>query len=247
MEVHHHPEVEKKRLKDYLLEGLMIFLAVTLGFFAEGLHEKINNKEKEREYIGSLINNLQQDTLNLKSAIADNQKKLRGLDSLLSLSLKNLADPVNKKILYRFSLGSISFYRNFTSNDATMLQLKNSGGLQYIKHRHIADSIAEYDLDMRTIYASETPYAKAINDATDALSELTIFKLSMDTAYFKNGQYLNKDLPLMTGDPHKIEMFFNKVYLEHGWTKNYINNLQENLPYTIRLLALLKNEYGFDK
>ena len=34
MEVHHHPDVEKKGLKEYILEGLMIFLAVTMGFFA---------------------------------------------------------------------------------------------------------------------------------------------------------------------------------------------------------------------
>lgn len=35
MEVHHHPHVEKKGFKEYLLEGLMIFVAVTMGFFAE--------------------------------------------------------------------------------------------------------------------------------------------------------------------------------------------------------------------
>jgi hypothetical protein len=34
MEVHHHPHVEKKNFKEYLLEGLMIFIAVTMGFFA---------------------------------------------------------------------------------------------------------------------------------------------------------------------------------------------------------------------
>jgi hypothetical protein len=32
MEVHHHPKVEKKNFKEYLLEGLMIFIAVTMGF-----------------------------------------------------------------------------------------------------------------------------------------------------------------------------------------------------------------------
>jgi hypothetical protein len=34
MEVHHHPHVETKSFKEYLLEGLMIFVAVTLGFFS---------------------------------------------------------------------------------------------------------------------------------------------------------------------------------------------------------------------
>jgi len=40
MEVHHHPDVEKKGFKEYLLEGLMIFLAVTMGFFAESYRER---------------------------------------------------------------------------------------------------------------------------------------------------------------------------------------------------------------
>jgi hypothetical protein len=39
MEVHHHPHLEKKNFKEYLLEGLMIFVAVTMGFFAEGIRE----------------------------------------------------------------------------------------------------------------------------------------------------------------------------------------------------------------
>jgi hypothetical protein len=41
MEVHHHPHVEKKNFKDYFLEFVMIFLAVTLGFIAENIREDI--------------------------------------------------------------------------------------------------------------------------------------------------------------------------------------------------------------
>lgn len=127
-----------------------------------------------------------------------------------------------------------------------MMQLKNSGGLQYIKRNHVADSIAKYDLVIRSIYAAENPYAKAINDAMDAMSELLVFKIRKDTTYFKNGVYTNKNLPLLTSDPQKIEIFFNKIYLEPGWTQNYVNNLQEKLPFTIRLIELLKKEYGTD-
>jgi hypothetical protein len=32
MEVHHYPSVEKKNFKEFLLEFLMIFLAVTMDF-----------------------------------------------------------------------------------------------------------------------------------------------------------------------------------------------------------------------
>ena len=51
MEVHHHPHVEKKSFKEYFLEFVMIFLAVTMGFFAESLREHINDNQKREQYI----------------------------------------------------------------------------------------------------------------------------------------------------------------------------------------------------
>ena len=43
MEVHHHPGPHhgKKQWREYFLEFMMIFLAVTLGFLAENLREHI--------------------------------------------------------------------------------------------------------------------------------------------------------------------------------------------------------------
>ncbi len=48
MEVHHHPHVEKKSFKEYFLEFLLIFLAVTLGFFAESLKEHVSNWREDK-------------------------------------------------------------------------------------------------------------------------------------------------------------------------------------------------------
>ena len=67
MEVHHHPDLhhKHKRLKEYLLEGFMIFIAVTLGFFAEGVREDITANKKENEYVRSFVNDLAKDFLAL--------------------------------------------------------------------------------------------------------------------------------------------------------------------------------------
>src|SRR6478609_4887703 len=102
MEVH-HPNLEKKGLKDYLTEGLMIFIAVTLGFFSERIRENIDNNEKEHQYIVSLINNLEQDSIAFTSTIHNNQRKLAGLDSLLSLTHQNITDRNTKQLLYTLS------------------------------------------------------------------------------------------------------------------------------------------------
>ena len=43
MEVHHHPHVEKKNFKEYFLEFLMIFLAVTMAFIGENMREQLSD------------------------------------------------------------------------------------------------------------------------------------------------------------------------------------------------------------
>jgi hypothetical protein len=232
MEVHHHPEVEKKTFKEYLLEGLMIFLAVTMGFFAESLRENITNKEKETQYIASLVRDLEKDKADLADHIRDNQAKVTALDSLLMLAGKDMNDASNRKLLYRY-VWDVSFYSNFGSNDATMTQLKSAGGLQLIRRDHMADSIANYDQEMRGIYAAETPNLKYSDDATEAMTDIVVFSQPKGTTGY----------PLVTTDPKKLEVFFNKVALERGWTVNYIRNLKEVVPYNAQLIALLKKEY----
>jgi hypothetical protein len=244
MEVHHHPKVEKKNFKEYLLEGLMIFVAVMLGFFAEGLRENMSDAAKETEYINSLINNLKEDTASLHATILDNQRKIKGLDSLILLSFKNTSEQVNRQNLYRYSSKYVSFYSVFISDDATMMQLKNSGGLRYIRRDHIADSIAQYDLQVRNVYAAEVPYLKANSNAVDMVQELMISTWFEDTAYYKNNSFTGKQLPLVDDDPKKLRIFFNKISYEKGWTQNYIQNLSYTLPKTVRLLELLKKEYN---
>jgi len=92
MEVHHHPDLhhKRKRFKEYFLEFLMIFLAVTLGFFAESLRENISDGNKEHEYMQSLLNDMRTDSLKMEYTIRDNQRKSAGLDSLMILSLQTL-------------------------------------------------------------------------------------------------------------------------------------------------------------
>ncbi|HEY2583995.1 MAG TPA: hypothetical protein VGI43_19455, partial [Mucilaginibacter sp.] len=86
MEVHHHPEVEKKGLKEYILEGLMIFLAVTMGFFAETIREHISDKAKGLEYIKSFAQDLRRDTANFSRLIAYDHAKASALNNLATCS-----------------------------------------------------------------------------------------------------------------------------------------------------------------
>ncbi len=63
METHHHGHVHHdKKWKDYLFEFLMLFLAVTAGFFVENLREHYVEKERALGLVSSLETDLRKDT-----------------------------------------------------------------------------------------------------------------------------------------------------------------------------------------
>ena len=62
MEVHHpHHPTHKKKWSEYLLEFFMLFLAVTLGFFAENLREHMTEKNKTKELLEVVAKDFEKD------------------------------------------------------------------------------------------------------------------------------------------------------------------------------------------
>ncbi|HTD97894.1 MAG TPA: hypothetical protein VK668_01340 [Mucilaginibacter sp.] len=145
MEVHHHPDLhhEKKAWKEYILEGLMIFLAVTMGFFAETIREGISDRAKGQEYIRSFVEDLRADTTSFSDVIAFDKKKLEALSNLSSCYDAIEKDSKSDGCLVPIIKNSVSNrFGNFT--DGTMLQLKNAGGFRLL-NKSDKDSIVAYD------------------------------------------------------------------------------------------------------
>src|SRR5215471_10604418 len=142
MEVHHHPHVEKKNLKEYLLEGLMIFIAVTMGFFAENIREHFADVRIEKEYLSTykqqlLINKEQ--LLDLKDLIVGYRPVV---DSLADLFFQKSE---NKDLIKTARLVSKSKVLIMTAIDMDAYQqLVNSGGFKYIHNIALKDTMARY-------------------------------------------------------------------------------------------------------
>src|SRR5882724_5050747 len=84
MEVHHHPDLHHtpKPWKDYLLEYLMIFLAVMTGFFAGSYREHLADRGKEDEYMESLVRDLAADTVSLKAGFPVKEARIVAIDTV---------------------------------------------------------------------------------------------------------------------------------------------------------------------
>src|SRR5262249_54726419 len=87
MEVHKHPHhvAHKKKWGEYVLEFLMLFLAVFLGFIAENIREHYVEHQREKEYISSLVRDLEKDTAQLHQCIKANLVKKDNYASLWTM------------------------------------------------------------------------------------------------------------------------------------------------------------------
>ena len=139
MEVHHHPDLhhKKKRWKEYLLEFLMIFLAVTLGFFAESLREHITEKHRASIYARSLIDDLKSDTTTLNQLIYFTVAKNADIDSL-GYFIHAVRSRNNDSLLYLNILNLVSTFQ-FDNINGTYEQIKNSGTLRFFDQSLVND------------------------------------------------------------------------------------------------------------
>ena len=142
MEVHAHTHTARKKWTHYLWEFLMLFLAVFCGFLAENQREHIIEHKREKQYIISLIKDVELDIVSLQQSSGIRKNYINYYDSLVFL-LKYYNDS---------SLNDIYFYARhagrtteFKYHDRTIEQLKSSGSLRLIRNKEAADSITIYD------------------------------------------------------------------------------------------------------
>src|SRR5882724_2521484 len=214
MEVHHHPDLhhKPKKWKEYFLEFLMIFLAVTLGFIAENIREHITDSVKEKQYIAGFIRNLKDDTANLRHVIEFDKQQVKGVDSMLKLSHVSMTIDSNRKSFYYIAFRYFYNSSSFKSNDATLQQLKSTGDYRLIEKDHVADSLTKYDADIHNIYSQGAYYEAYFKEILSRLDELTDMTILGDTSFVKNGKMMNKPFPQLRDNNGKLPTLFNKIF-----------------------------------
>lgn len=153
MEVHHpHHIHHSKKWKGYLFEFLLLFLAITLGFYVENEREHFIERQREKQFIRSLVNDLIADTTKLNNIINARLDRERRLDSLSTLLNSDAPETYTDDLYFYAVTASRTNLVRFLPNDGTMQQLKNSGAFRLIRTRLAADSIAKYDVSIRNLH-----------------------------------------------------------------------------------------------
>lgn len=251
MEVHHHPKVKKKHFKEYLLEGLMIFLAVTMGFFAENIRERISDNKKGEEYIQSLTEDLEADTLRMNDIIRLDEEKVAALSSMYQCYdtvRNNLKATSCMGVLVQFS----KVNRPFQSNDRTVAQLANGAGYRLLKKRD-ADSILAYERMYKAYHDFEaTVYQEAQDNVRNTLNEFADFRVLAPLENVSNlygsdiGSSQFEGSLLFSDDKASLNKWFNQLQLYLRVTRAQGLQLNQLKVKAASLIAFYKDKYGLE-
>ena len=139
----HHPHVHhQKKWKEYLFEFLMLFLAVTIGFFVENTREHYVEQKRAKQFLESLLVDVRTNTKNLDSLLKQDNEIIVNHDSLV---LWLLADSVSiDRAAFANKLGAV-WIRNFLVRKETYEQMKSSGSLRYVGDIEFLKSLMDYE------------------------------------------------------------------------------------------------------
>ena len=248
MEVHHHSHTPRKKWTHYFWEFLMLFLAVTLGFFVENQREHYIEHQREKQFINSLFNDIRSDTANMAKIIFARSAKERMLDSLsFMMNSPRPLDFVKQIYPYAVYAGRTLPYR-FVPNDGTMQQLKNSGALRLIRNRPVVDSISKYDISVRNIlgqYAVEENQIEHYRTAAAKIFDALVFSQMMD----ENAAVVRTapdNTSFQSYNNRELAEWTYRVYGLNGINKANRRDLRLLLKQATALLEILRKEYHLE-
>jgi hypothetical protein len=242
MEVHHHPDLhhEKKPWKEYLLEGLMIFIAVVMGFIAENVRESITEHKRATEFAQSYYTDIKKDTAEIDHALRFGKHRMAAIDSILTI-LHQPPSPHGDTILaYKAIVASAVL--PFEPSSGNFEATKASGAVRNFKQKMIG-LMNEYDLQARAVIRRDDITQKFI---TEQMIPSSLSRANFETSY---------DLMTTGKINHKVDYDWSK-----NWNKTYINILVFDKTLTLRsmqeykklqvkaanVLVELKNEFSLE-
>ena len=238
MEVHHHPHVAKKNFKEYFLEFVMIFLAVTMGFIAENIREHFSETKILHQNLEDYRNDLLQHEKYFKESIADFNKVLPVYDSIVLIfyeKKENKELPVLSRLLLRGQLNYV-----VTINTPTYQQLINSGSLRFIDNKELKASMANYQDQINSYINYNDRIVNTINNELEEIGKIEDLHDFWDRKKMGNFQlmYTPEMQPFsLSPEQRNLIIAYNKLFsVQFIAGLGQVNNLLKSNAALLKLL-----------
>jgi len=148
MEVHHpHHPTHKKKWSEYIIEFVMLFAAVTLGFFAENVREHQIIEHKTDQNLKSVVLDLKEDSIFIQARIKEYENAAFYLDKLNELYLEYQNNTLSKNEYLDTVLqisDSLIFGNSFYINNSSYKNTIASGSFSNINSTELKRTISNY-------------------------------------------------------------------------------------------------------
>lgn len=242
MEVHHphHPN-HKKKWSEYIIEFVMLFTAVTLGFFAENIREGITEKHKKQELMKIVALDLGRDMKQLEFHKLDASTKIVKCDSIHPL-LKMEPSKIKLRTYYRLLLNHISYW-DFNANDKSRNEATAKGYLTNEENADIAYNISKVNffiLDYKTLEQESVRLRTKLKDFAEVMTLHEYYNYAVSF----RGDLLPDVIgvkPFTPNDANKTSFLISNYKLVY---QNYIDDIDSVKKYSNKAIELINKKYN---
>lgn len=239
----------KKSLGQFIFEFILLFLAITAGFFVENLRENWSEKRQERELIKTMVQDLEIDIQSLDSAINLRSDRVGMLDSLTQL-INSLQAKQWTHRLYIFGRKVTRILDfSFFSTDRTFEQLKNANGFRLIENQKVAVRISKYYEQVNQIKKLqdvEGDFTKIYLPISYRIFDGLVFDRIVDKKGRVTSLLANENPPLLKGYENHLNDFNGNLNNVKSVNKYIRDSETKLIAQAQKLIEFIKKEYKLD-
>lgn len=234
-----------KKWNHYFFEFLMLFLAVTLGFFVDNVRERRAELELKLQHMQSLIADLRQDTIRFNKEIGEADRVISMCDSITQILDKSKRSAHDHQQLYMLSRAMSPKLQPHFLNDRTFDEMRSSGALRLINKNTVADSISTYYFFSKQLVWLNELVLTRFQRKVELESKIFIaayYEEMLDKNTF-SFRALSGNPPLATNDEALLNEYAVTIHYVSSVTAFKKNHLIHHKLNANRLLAILNKEY----
>jgi hypothetical protein len=253
MEVHHHSH-KPKNWKEYITEFIMLFAAVTLGFFAENIREHSIISHRIEQNKIAIIKDLENDAVTIDSLLVNEQVAITIFDRVINV----LYLAKNKDITQAQLIDSIKTFPEIIAatftlyvNNSSFKNMQSSGLLSYVEEEDLKNSLSYYyEVVFKRIESNNLFFDQAGKEFGTTLpigigsyfrktrADQNNYALNNPTNYLNFMLSLQETKSLLQSEKfiYDIQKYYNQIFV-------YQMALKMAKEENAKLLKLLKSEH----
>lgn len=231
MEVHHHTKSHHGGWKGHLLEFVMLFAAVTLGFFAENLREHYVERHRAVAFLDSIAADLDADIANIDSTLE--QSQVRYVAGNEAMALYASGEYRQRMADFYYDIRVYSSRIPFVPAVNGIEQLRASGGVRLIADRKILDSVQRYQLSLEQVATTQELLERTLVEFRVRSAGLMDFRVNhamyadpTNTDRNKRWEKPAGNPALLDQDPVRLNELMNFVLFSINSENSRINRLK---------------------